>query len=127
MPDENCQQQAQDQLQQKHWSIRWVYGKWPVAIKVASIVVGIAGGIGTIMGLGSSLVKAVQSHDENIRTQTVIAEQLKQRNDKIDKTLNYHGQQLWAVEKKVGDLDNKVDAQSTKLDRIERATEKPKP
>jgi hypothetical protein len=44
-----------------------------------------------------------------VRNAAVIAEQLKQRNDRIDKTLKYHGQQIYTINEKVGDIDKKLD------------------
>ena len=102
---------------QHHWSTNWAYSKWPVAVKVASVVVAVSGGIGTILGLGGTIVKSVQNHDEAIRAQTIVAEQLKQRNDKIDNTLAYHGQQIWTIDKKLDGVDKKIT-------RIESAVEK---
>lgn len=105
-------------LEQRHWSVRWAYTKWPVAVKAASIIVAIAGGVGTIMGLGGSLIKSIANHDESVRLQATVAEQLKQRNDKIDATLKYHGQEIYTTQQSVFAIDKKVDGLGHKLDTV---------
>lgn len=61
------------------------------------------------MGLGGSVVKTLANHDENVRNAAVIAEQLKQRNDRIDNTLDYHGKQIYTINGKIDVIGQKLD------------------
>ncbi len=115
MSDPICQQQDQQQLQQRHWSVRWVYGKWPIAVKIAGIVVAICGGLGTVMGIVSSCHKVLTDHDSAVVAKAEAERDRIQRDKKIDDTLRYHGQTLYNLDKKI---DKNSSEMNKKLDDI---------
>lgn len=93
-----------------HWSVRWIHAKWPWVVKAASVVVAVAGGIGTVWGVVSSCSKVVDTHDEAIRAKAKIEQERVQRDAKIDATLKYHGQEIYTMHQTIDRIAERVGA-----------------
>jgi hypothetical protein len=79
-------------------------------VKAASIVVAVAGGLGTVWGLVSSCSKVVDVHDEAIKAKVKAEQERVIRDQKIDETLKFHGQQIWLIDKKIDKIAETVGA-----------------
>jgi hypothetical protein len=110
------------------WPVRWVHAHWPVWAKYVVIGSGIFAWIGTFMGWGGWIVNSIHSHDIKVQAQALAAQLDKQRDIRVDQTLEDHTKDIKETKAGVQRIESTQSIQNVErlgdkgqLDRIETA------
>lgn len=110
------------------WPVNWVHKHWPVWAKYWLISGSVFAVIGTIMGWGGWIVNQIHGHDVRVQAEAMAGQLDKQRDAKVDLTLEEHGKEIKEIKTGVNKIQTTQATQNVErigdkgqLDRIETA------
>ena len=90
-------------------SPHWFFKKWPDGLKIAAAIGTICGTTMGLVSVGTWLSGSLKSYKSAVVARAAADKEVIDRNKKIDEVLTFHGQQNWTAEKKMEEMDKKLD------------------